>query len=254
MKEGTPTAVVTGGNRGIGASITEGFADAGWRVLVAARTDTGIAGRLGEDRVRFERCDVRHPEDHKSAAQAALDWSGRLDAWVNCAGFSAWRPIADIDEEFLANVLDTNLKGVFWGCQTAADVFGDDGGVIVNVSSLAGRRGTANNSAYCASKFGVTAVTQALAKELGGRGIRVNAVCPVFVLTEGLEEALEDPRSPAAGREIGPFLAQFAQDQSALKRLPTGAEVAAACVFLASDEASAITGQSLHTDCGVMMV
>lgn len=248
----SPTVVITGGNRGIGADITRGFAEAGWRVVVAARTDTGIAEELGPDRVLFATCDVRQAEDHRAVAAEALSWTGRLDAWVNCAGFSAWRPIAEIDDAFLSDILDTNLKGVFWGCKAAAAAFGDEGGAIVNISSLAGRRGSANNSAYCASKFGVTAVTQSLAKELGSREIRVNAVCPVYVRTAGLEEALEDPRSPAGGEDVTAYLARFASEQAALKRLPTGAEVAAACVFLASDAASGVTGQSLNVDCGVM--
>ncbi|MFA5844042.1 MAG: SDR family oxidoreductase [Coriobacteriia bacterium] len=244
------TVVVTGGNRGIGAGIVRAFVAAGDRVLVGARTDTHLEEDLGEA-VRFARCDVRSEADLAALADAALEWTGRLDVWVNCAGFSAWRRVEDVDETFWDEMLDTNLKGTFFGCKVAAGRL-DAGGAIVNVSSIAGRRGSANNSVYCASKFGVTGVTQSLAKELGPGGVRVNAVCPVYVDTDGLMEALEGPHSPAGGGDVGAYLAAFAADQTALKRLPSAAEVGAAVVFLASPAASAITGQSLHVDCGVM--
>jgi 3-oxoacyl-[acyl-carrier protein] reductase/meso-butanediol dehydrogenase/(S,S)-butanediol dehydrogenase/diacetyl reductase len=117
---------------------------------------------------------------------------------------------------------------------------------------LAGKRGSANNSVYCATKFGVNGITQALAKELGSAGIRVNAVCPVYVRTEGLNEALEEAVSPTSGADTAAYLAAFATAQSALGVLPTAEQVAATCVFLASPAAAAITGQCLNVDCGVM--
>jgi NAD(P)-dependent dehydrogenase (short-subunit alcohol dehydrogenase family) len=244
-----PTAIVTGGSRGIGLSMVDAFGDAGFRVLIGAREDTGMAEVLGE-RVRFLSCDVRSLTDHKALVRAAQDWSGRLDVFVNNAGYSAWRPLSEIDEDFLDRLLDTNLKGVFWGCQAAESALAASQGSIINISSLAGKRGSSNNSAYCASKFGVNGVTQALAKELGASGVRVNAVCPVLVRTDGLVDALQDDRSPAGG-DAESFLANFAKSQSALGRLPSGREVGDACVYLASSQASAITGQCLNVDCGV---
>ena len=125
-----------------------------------------------------------------------------------------------------------------------------EGASIINISSIAGKRGSANNSAYCSSKFGVNGLTQSLAKELGPRGIRVNALCPVLIKTEGLSEALLEKYSPA---KLDPdkFISDFARDNAALKRLPTGKEVGDMAVFLASDNASAITGQCINVDCGV---
>ncbi len=122
----------------------------------------------------------------------------------------------------------------------------------VNVSSLAGKRGSANNAAYCAAKFGVNGLTQALAKELGAAGIRVNAVCPVYVETDGLAEALAEPNSPAGGGEVDEYLAGFAHDNAALGRLPTAGEVAELCWYLASAPAAAVTGQCINVDCGVL--
>lgn len=243
------TAVITGGNRGIGLSITQAFVDAGYFVVVGARQEACLAERFG-DRVSFVRCDVRKEADHRELVRRATDCGRKLDVYVNNAGYSAWRPIDAIDESFLEDVLSTNLKGAFWGCKAAANAMGE-GSAIVNISSIAGKRGTPNNSAYCASKFGMNGLTQALAKELGARGIRVNALCPVLIATEGLLEALAGPYAPG---KSGPqeFIAKFGQENAALKRLPTGAEVGAMCVFLASTTASAITGQCINVDCGVL--
>ena len=90
---------------------------------------------------------------------------------------------------------------------------------IINISSLAGKRGSKNNACYCATKFAVNGITQSLAKELGGKGIRVNAICPVLIKTDGLVAALRDKESPAAGSP-DEFFNQFSEQQSAMKRLP----------------------------------
>jgi 3-oxoacyl-[acyl-carrier protein] reductase/meso-butanediol dehydrogenase/(S,S)-butanediol dehydrogenase/diacetyl reductase len=244
------TVLITGGAKGLGADISGAFHAAGYHVITASRSDSGLAGRLGK-RARFVACDVRRPESLRAAVDAALEFTGRLDVVVNNAGLSEWRPLANVDEAFWTMMLDTNLKGVFFGCQAAAAHLGE-GGCIINISSLAGKRGSANNSVYCASKFGVDGVTQALAKELGPRGIRVNAVCPVYIQTQGLLAALQDSSSPTSGASTASYLTAFAAGQSALGRLPTGAQVADVCVFLASPAAAAVTGQCLNVDCGVM--
>lgn len=243
------TVVITGGNRGIGRSITEAFIAKGYYVVVGARNDPGLVDSYG-DRVRFVSTDVRDPEAHIRLVDAAKERTGVLDVYVNNAGFSEWRPIANINEDFLTTLLDTNLKGAFWGCKAAAAVM-QSGGAIVNISSLASKRGSSNNSAYCASKFGMNGLTQSLAKELGGRGIRVNALCPVLIWTEGLVEALLREDSPAKG-DPDKFMSDFAAGNSALGRLPTGSEVGAMCTFLSSSDASAITGQCINVDCGVL--
>jgi NAD(P)-dependent dehydrogenase (short-subunit alcohol dehydrogenase family) len=244
------TIVITGGSRGIGAAITRAFHSAGDRVVVAGRTDTGLVKELG-DRARFIATDVRRPDQLHALAREAHAWAGRLDVLVNNAGRSEWRVLGDIDEDFWQDMIDTNLKSVLFASQAAAALFGR-GAAIVNVSSLAGKRGSANNSVYCAAKFGVNAVTQALAKELGPRGIRVNAVCPVYVRTEGLTDALADDESPTGGRNIDAYLGEFARTQAALGVLPTAEQIARTCVFLASTGADAITGQCVNVDCGVL--
>ena len=244
------TVVVTGGGKGIGASISRVFYDNGYHVVIGSRYDSGLAAELGQ-RAMFHSTDVRKPQELHALVQAALDWAGQLDVFINNAGFSAWRPVEKVDKDFWNQIIDTNLKGTFFGCQTAARHM-KQGGCIINVSSLAGKRGSANNSIYCASKFGVNGITQALAKELGPRGIRVNAVCPVYVRTAGLLEALVEEDAPPAGRDVDAYLRDFAASNSALGTLPTGEEVAQACLFLASPAASAITGQCINVDCGVL--
>jgi NAD(P)-dependent dehydrogenase (short-subunit alcohol dehydrogenase family) len=250
MNETTRTIIITGGSRGIGAAISEAFHAAGDRVVIAGRKDTGLAAALGE-RALFVATDIRQPQASRALVKQALDWSGRLDVVVNNAGVSAWRPLAHVDEDFWQDMVDTNLKSVLFTCQAAAPLL-PHGGSIINLSSLAGKRGSANNSVYCATKFGVNGITQSLAKELGPTGIRVNAVCPVYVRTEGLDEALEEAVSPTSGQDTAAYLAAFTKAQSALGVLPSAEQVAATCVFLASTAAAAITGQCLNVDCGVM--
>jgi NAD(P)-dependent dehydrogenase (short-subunit alcohol dehydrogenase family) len=239
--------VITGGNRGIGLDITRVFAAAGYTVIVGARNRTAEVQDL--DGVMFVEADVRDPAAHQRLTATALATADRLDCYINNAGYSAWRPIGEIDAQFLDDILSTNLKSAFWGAKAAASALGD-GGSIINISSIAGKRGSANNTAYCASKFGMNGLTQALAKELGPRGIRVNAVCPVLIPTAGLMEALGGEHAPGGG-EPEAFISGFAAANAALQRLPTGSEVAEVCLHLASRSASAVTGQCINVDCGV---
>ena len=242
-------AIITGGNRGIGLGITKSFIDEGYIVIVGARKNRNLNKKFGES-VVFLHTDVRQEQSHLDLVEYAIKKFGRLDVYVNNAGYSSWKPISQIDNAFLGDILDTNLKGAFWGCKAASKVMTSNG-VIINISSIAGKRGSSNNSAYVASKFGMNGLTQSLAKELGGRNIRVNAVCPVLIHTEGLNEALENEYSPGYG-DPTEFIANFSKSNSALLRMPTELEVGQMCVFLASEKASAITGQCINIDCGVL--
>ncbi|TAL61023.1 MAG: SDR family oxidoreductase [Legionella sp.] len=242
------TVVITGGSRGIGLYITEAFAAAGYEVIVGARQQNDLENRF-DSRVTFISSDVNNELDHDELVQAAIRKTGKLDVYINNAGFSEWRPIGEVDEKFFDQIIGTNLKGAFWGCKAAVKSM-REGGSIINISSIAGKRGSANNTAYCASKFGMNGLTQSLAKEVGPRGIRVNAICPVLIPTPGLIDALMSSYAPANG-EPDHFIAKFAADNAALKRLPSGNEVAAMCLFLASEGSSAVTGQCINVDCGV---
>jgi 3-oxoacyl-[acyl-carrier protein] reductase/meso-butanediol dehydrogenase/(S,S)-butanediol dehydrogenase/diacetyl reductase len=244
------TVIITGGTKGIGAEISRKFLNEGWHVLIAARKKAGLATEVHEH-LKYQPIDVRKEIDHCSLAKKAIEWTGALNCFINCAGYSEWTPVGSVSNDFWDRMIDTNLKGAFWGCKTAAANLGD-GGTIINVSSLAGKRGSANNSVYCASKFGMNGLTQALAKELGPKGIRVNAVCPVYVETPALLETLENQNAPPRGQNTVKYLEEFACSNAALQRLPKGSEVADLCFYLASPLASAVTGQCINVDCGVL--
>jgi NAD(P)-dependent dehydrogenase (short-subunit alcohol dehydrogenase family) len=243
-----PVAAVTGGTRGIGRAVVDLFFQRGYSVAACSRSvpETQLPAE-----VLHCVADVRKREDLRQFVANVLDRYGRLDVFVNNAGVSRWRAIGDVDEEFAAEIVETSLLGTLWGSAEAAKVMSASGS-IVNVSSLAGKRGSANNSVYCAAKFAVNGITQALAKELGTRGMRVNAVCPVYVDTEWIRRSLGEFSSPVAGRNVDAYLAEFAATQTALGRLPEAAEVAEVVYFLASGHASAITGQCINVDCGTL--
>lgn len=254
MVGSSKSVIVTGGSSGIGLDIVKYYAKNNFKVLATARKLRQELHQMIKDfpeQIQFFEMNVTNRNDHVKAAKTMLNWSNKLDIYINCAGVSQWKPIDEVDENFWDLLLRTNLEGTFWGCQAAADNM-PNGGNIINISSLAGKRGSANNSVYCASKFGVNGLTQALAKELGGRQIRVNAVCPVYILTETLKESLKSKNSPTQGQSLDAYIDSFSQTQAALKRMPRGEEVASLCYFLTSDEASAITGQCINVDCGVL--
>jgi len=244
------TVIITGGSRGLGGAISSAFYGYGDKVVIVARTDNGLARELG-DRALFINADLRNPNSALRVISKTLEWAKKIDVLINNTGISAWKPLAEIDEHFFDNMFNTNLKSMFFMCQAVAPHL-KFGSSIINISSLAGKRGSANNSVYCATKFGVNGLTQSLAKELGQQGIRVNAVCPVYVKTEGLKVALQESASPTAGLSTEDYLETFAKTQAALGALPTAEQIASACIFLTSPAAFAITGQCINIDCGVM--
>lgn len=180
---------ITGGTRGIGRAIAERFLSRGDAVAVCSRS-AREASR--PEAVLHMSLDVRSKEAQQRFVEAIVQRFGRLDVYVNCAGVSRWRPLEEVDEAFVREVFDTNVLGTLWGCAVAAERL-SEGGCLVNVSSLAGKRGSPNNSVYCAAKFAINGMTQALAKELGPRGIRVNAICPVYVETDRILASLAEP-------------------------------------------------------------
>ena len=241
--------IVTGGNKGIGLGITKKFLEEGYNVVIGARSGLKIEKKY-QKKILFIKTDVKNEKDHLQLAKEAKNKFGRIDCYINNAGYSAWKPIEKIDDTFLSDIFNTNLKGAFWGCKVASKHL-SKGGTIINISSIAGKRGSANNSAYVASKFGINGLTQSLAKELGKKNIRVNAICPVLISTKGLLKALSEEYAPGKNDPMK-FISDFSIKNSALGRMPTSEEVGDLCVFLASDNANAITGQCINVDCGVL--
>ena len=239
-------ALVTGASSGNGRAIARRFAREGAQVTVAdVREEPRLGGEPTHERIEAEGGDAQYIETDvtdvdaiREAVEATVDAYGSLDVMVNNAGVERQLPVEEATEEDFAWLMDINLKGVYFGCQAAIEVMLDqnEGGTIVNMSSIAGIRGLANSSLYCTSKGGVTNLTRELAVEHGENGIRVNALNPGFIETA---MTMED------GDTAGGIL-----DQTPLGRAGQPEEVADAALFLASDESSFVTGHNLVMDGG----
>lgn len=225
-------ALITGGARGQGAVEAHLFAAEGAMVLA---TDVGEPTELETgDAIRFRRHDVSAPDDWAAAVAEAVETWGRLDILVNNAGIYTVNRIEDETLDRFRRILDVNLLGTFLGIQAALPVMrAAGGGSIVNVSSLAGMKGIPGHAAYGASKWAVRGLTRTAAAELGRFGIRVNSVHPGPIRTSMLPEGDES---------------RFAQ--MPLRRTGGPEEVARLVLFLASDEASYITGAEHLVDGG----
>ena len=243
------SVVITGGSRGIGKFLTKAFLLDGYNVIVGSRNINELK-ELDNKNLIFVSVDVVKEQSHSMLAQKAIKATGSIDVWINNVGISEWKPITEIDEGFFDKLMNVNLKSAFWGCKTAAGFMKKNGGSIINISSIAGKRGSSNNSMYSATKFGMNGLTQSLAKELGVFGIRVNAICPVLVTTEGLIKALNTKYSPA-NENPEEFLEKFRKENAATGCLPDGNDVAQMAIFLANKKNKSITGQCINVDSGV---
>jgi NAD(P)-dependent dehydrogenase (short-subunit alcohol dehydrogenase family) len=181
------TAVVTGGNRGIGRAIAEGLAAEGARVVLTARSEEAAlraAGEVGRGALGVG-CDVRHHDQVARLFARVAGETGGADVLINNAGIGIFGPAAEMSPEDWQAVIDTNLSGVFYCCREAIPQMRKrGGGDIVNVSSLAGKNPFANGAAYNASKFGLNGFSEALMMEVRYDGIRVAYVMPGSVATD----------------------------------------------------------------------
>src|SRR5712691_10710099 len=246
-----PTILVTGGGRGIGRAIALAFAEPGSRVAIAARTraqleETAAAIRDRGAEALLLPMDVAD-ESAVAAGFAELRTIGaRLDVLVNNAGIGGGLPLHKTDTASWRRILDTNVWGTFLVTRQAVPLLAD-GVRVVNLSSVLGSFGVPGYTAYCASKHAVIGFTRALALELAGRRITVNAICPGWVETD---MALQGMTSGAAAMHV--TVDQF--KEQAMSRVPIGRmiqpdEVATLAKFLASQATSAITGQTYNI-CG----
>jgi 3-oxoacyl-[acyl-carrier protein] reductase len=235
-------AVVTGASKGIGASIANHLADEGAAVVVnyasskqgADRVVAEITGKGG--RAVAVQGDVSKREDIKRLFAEAKKAFGRVDVLVNNAGIYEFAPLEEITPEHFHKQFDLNVLGLILTAQEAVKHFGHAGGSIVNISSVVATSTPAAASVYSATKAAVDAVTRSLAKELGPRKIRVNAINPGMVETEGVH---------AAGLSSGEFRKGF-ESQAPLGRIGRPEDIAPAAVFLASDDSRWITGETLY--------
>lgn len=232
-------ALVSGAEGGIGTSTVERLAAEGAEVWCAVLP--GLEPPAGHPAVEV---DVTAEEHWVAALDTVVEASGRLDVLVNSAGILGIGTAEDTSLEQWRRVLDVNLTGVFLGCRAAVGhMRRSGGGAIVNLSSFAGLRGLVGMVSYATSKGGVVTLTQSLAKDHAADGIRVNAVCPGSVDTPMIAAVLaaaDDPEARRA-RSIEGYL---------IERMARPSEIAATIAYLASDDASFITGQALPVDGG----
>jgi len=240
------TALVTGSARGIGKAIAERLASLGAKIVVS-----DILGDMAESTARelrekgfgaiSLRTDVTSAPDVEKTIEDILAKFGALDILVNNAGITKDALIVRMSEEDWDRVLNINLKGAFLVTQASAKVMMKQrSGRIINISSVVGRMGNAGQANYSASKAGLIGLTKSAAKELSGRGITVNAIAPGYIATEMTEKL------PQAAKDA--FL-----NNIPLKRAGTPEDIARVVAFLASDDASYITGQVIGVDGGLLM-
>jgi len=240
--------LVTGGSSGIGLATARAFLEEGARVAITGRDEkrlrTARAGLSPLGKIVAVRGDVSKPVDARRFVAQTTRSLGPLDVLVNNAGIYINRPIVQLKESEYDRVLDINLKGAWLSTKYVLPGMIERGrGAIVNVASDSGLVGTAGSSAYCASKGGMVLMTMAVALEVASHGIRVNAVCPGEVDTPMLWAEAE-----ASGKGDAYYEELFAPIP--MKRAATPEEVAAAILFLASNEASFMTGAAMSVDGG----
>ncbi|MGP0065609.1 MAG: SDR family NAD(P)-dependent oxidoreductase [Isosphaeraceae bacterium] len=235
-------AVVTGASKGIGASIALHLAAEGAAVVV-----NYASSKEGADRVVGEivgnggkaiavRANVADQADIRRLFAEAKQAFGRLDILVNNAGIYEFATIEGVTAEHFHKMFDLNVLGLLLATQEAVKYFGDSGGNIVNISSVVATLAPPATSVYSATKAAVNAVTRSLAQELGPRNIRVNAINPGMVETEGVH---------AAGFADSDFRKQV-ESQTPLGRIGQPKDIAPAAVFLASSDSAWLTGETLY--------
>jgi NAD(P)-dependent dehydrogenase (short-subunit alcohol dehydrogenase family) len=236
--------LITGAGNGIGKQTALHLAALGAMVGVNDLREAFVEGTVaavteqGGNAIAVAQ-DVSTRDGMRAAVETFADAAGRLDGLVNNAAWVRYQNVAEIAPETVERMLNIGFKGVIWGIQAAAERIGAEGGAIVNVASAAGLRSTPNSIVYSGIKAGVMGLTRAAAVDLGGRKIRVNAIAPSAVPTEGTT------RNRNAERDAHRIA------QTPMGRLGTVDDIARAITFLLSDDSIYISGQVLSVDGGI---
>lgn len=230
-------AIVTGAGSGIGKSIAIELAKNGAKVVVVNRSEQNALNTVKEieefgGTAIYIQADISKVEDVKKYIKATVDTFGRIDCLVNNAGIIGNREaIINYDEDTFSNVLDTNVKGTFYGLKySIQEMMKTGGGSIVNIASVLGTSGCPSMSAYSASKHAIIGLTKSAVSEFGGMNIRVNALCPGFIGTELGQDSMPEQ------------MKAYLLNRVPMKRLGFVEEVTNNALFLLSDEAKYING------------
>lgn len=244
-------AVITGGGSGIGEATAHVFAQAGATVVVAGRRLEPLEKVAKDVGGHAIACDVSDQDDVRALFAKAKAITGRVDVLLNNAGGPGpIDPVAEVDMNDWITCMNINLVGAMYCLQEAAKIMTAQGsGSIINMSSLMGIQGYPMRSAYVASKFALIGITETMARELGPKGVRVNALMPGAVSGENMDRILAR-RAQAEGRPASEIERENYTDVAALKRWVAPEEVGRAALYYASDLSSAITGDKMKVDCG----
>lgn len=237
--------VITGGARGIGFSIAKKFADEGSHLVIAdINEEMAVQARQELEAMGVEchtyRVDVGNVAEIEDFFNSLKERFGKVDVLINNAGIQIRNPSMEFKEKDWDALMGINLKAVFFCSQQAARTMKGSGGVIVNISSGTSTQTTPGRAPYVISKAGVNALTAVLAAEWAKEGIRVNAVAPGWILTDMVKE----------GMRLGVVSNKQLMAAIPFKRLASPEEIADSVVYLASDQASYVTGQTLFVDGG----
>ena len=242
-------AVVTGASKGIGASIAEHLAAEGAQVVVNYSSSKEGADKVVErataagGKAVAIQGDVSKPEDVTKLFAEVKQQFGKVDILVNNAGVYAFLPLEAITPESFHRMFDINVLGLLLATQEAVKLMGPDGGSIINISSVASKMAPAMSTIYSGTKGAVDSITLALSKELGPKKIRVNALLPGMVETEGTRTA----------GFIGSDFHKMAEKTTPLGRIAQPDDIAKTAVFIASDDSGWVTGQTIMLAGGATM-
>lgn len=241
------TAVITGGVRGIGKAIAEKFCENGADVILLYRSNDEEAAKTAEElkaygtQVYLIKGDVADPQTAADTAAKVKELFGKVDILVNNAGITNDKLMMRMSPEDFNKVINANLSGAFYMMKELSSLMiKKRTGAIINMASVSGLKGNPAQVNYSASKAGIVGMTLSAAKELGRRGIRVNAIAPGFIETD-MTAVLTDEQKEAAAKNI------------TLGRMGRPEDIANAALFLASDMGSYITGQVISVDGGIIM-